>query len=426
MLETQLYFNFKDMFRAPRLALGRRMLVMLEALFASYIVFVVFTYLALLIDGNSFGSIWNKFHLLPPLFAHYSVGVVATVLIALARVFAIIAIWLGLTAVSKITIKEYKGDLFYSSKDGWKWAMKNWFPVFFGPISIAIVVGFFVLLAAAMGWLAQWPVLDIILYGLLFVIFLPTGLFLVFSALAFMVGSFMSPGIVACAEEDTMGSMFGSYTLLWNQPVRLLVYTLLIVVSAIIGYHIFQIFILSAFKLVEMVFGHESIMGDAYMAVKQVGMDLFGNYSFLPSNVFCHFNLSHEMLEIPECLSSVFAVSSGGCGGCGGCGTAAPVISATVTQTITGVLVGLITLLAHFAIPAYALATLATGFSTSFIVLTKHKDDQDLIKRKDADERAEAEAAEADEEAEKQVDSDESHSDTDSDEKTDDGETEKE
>jgi len=43
MLETQLYFNFKDLFRAPRLALGRRMLVMLEALFISYLAYVIFT-----------------------------------------------------------------------------------------------------------------------------------------------------------------------------------------------------------------------------------------------------------------------------------------------------------------------------------------------------------------------------------------------
>ena len=396
MLETQLYFNFKDMFRAPRLALGRRMLVMLEALFISYVAFVVLTYLALLVDGNSFGSIWNKYHLLPSCCITASMGFFARILISLSYVISVVVIWLGLTSVAKITIKEYKGDLFYSSRDGWKWATKNWFPVFFGPISIGVVIGFFVLLAALFGWLAQWPVLDIIFYGLLFVIFLPTALFLTFSALAFTVGVIMSPSIVACAEEDTMGSMFGSYTLLWNQPVRLIGYTILIVLAAMMGYQIFYLFILSSFKFIEMVFGHEMIMGNAYIAVKQVGMDLFGNYSFLPSNLFASTCHDSACLLMPNCLSSVFEPVAAGCGGgCGGCASTAPsVISATITQTITGVLVGLFTLLAHLAVPAYALATLATGLSTSFIVLTKHKDDQDLIKRKDADERAEAEAAE--------------------------------
>lgn len=402
MLETQLYFNFKDMFRAPRLALGRRMLVMLEALFASYIVYVFMTYLALLVSGHTLGSIWNNFHLMPGCVYEF-VNTFGQVLLALSYVFAVVVIWLGLTSVAKITVKEYKGDLFYSSKDGWKWAMRNWFPVFFGPISIAIVVGFFVLLAALFGWLAQWPVLDILLYGLLFLIFVPTALFLTFSALAFVVGTLMSPSIVACAEEDTMGSMFGSYTLLWNQPVRLITYTLMIVVAAMVGYQIFYLFILSAFKFIEMVFGHEMIMGDAYLAIKQVGMDLFGNYSFLPQDLFAGFYCHSSCLVMPECLSSVFEPVAAGCGGggCGGCASAAPAMpSATLTQTITGVLTGIVTLLAHLAIPAYALATLGTGFATSFIVLTKHKDDQDLIKRKDADERAEAEAAEAEEEAE--------------------------
>ncbi len=397
MLETQLYFNFKDMFRAPRLALGRRMLVMLEALSISYLAFVVLTYLALLVDGNSFGSIWNSYHLLPSCCITASLGLFARILVSLSYVIAAVVIWLGLTSVAKITIKEYKGDLFYSSRDGWKWAMKNWFPVFFGPISIGIVIGFFVLLAALFGWLGQWPVLDIIFYGLLFVIFLPTALFLTFSALAFGVGLFMSPSIVACAEEDTMGSMFGSYTLLWNQPVRLITYTLMTIVAAMIGYQIFYVFILSAFKFIEMVFGHEMVMGNAYVAIKQVGMDLFGNYAFLPSNLFANFTCDSSCLLMPDCLSSVFEPVATGCGGCAS--TAPEVLSATLTQTITGVLVGIFTLLAHLAVPAYALATLATGFATSFIVLTKHKDDQDLIKRKDADERAEAEAAEAEEEA---------------------------
>ncbi len=402
MLETQLDFNFRDLFRAPRLALGRRMMVMLEALFASYLVFVLFTYLALLVDGNSFGAIWNDFHLFPPLFVCYAISLLAKVFVIASYVFAFVAIWIGFTAVAKITIKEYKGDLFYSSKDGWKWAMNNWFPVFFGPISIAIVVGFFVVLAGIFGWLAQWPVLDILLYGLLFVIFVPTALFLTFSALALVTSIVMSPSIVACAEEDTMGSMFGSYTLLWNQPIRLILYTLITVVAAFIGYHIFCIFILSAFKFLEMVFGHEMIMGNAFVAIKQVGMDLFGNYSFLPTDIFHKLNLNFSWLEIPDCLTRVFEVSqASGCGtsaGCGGCASAPPVISATVTQTITGVLVGIISLLAFLAVPAYTLSTLATGFATSFIVLTKHKDDQDLIARKDADERAEAEAAEAEEE----------------------------
>ncbi|MCF7825569.1 MAG: hypothetical protein K9N29_02875 [Candidatus Marinimicrobia bacterium] len=400
MLETQLYFNFKDMFRAPRLALGRRMLVMLEALFVSYLAFVILTYLALLVDGKSFGSIWTSYHLMPSCCITDSTGFFARTLVSLAYVISFVAIWLGLTSVAKITIKEYKGDLFYSSRDGWKWALKNWFPVFFGPISIAITVGFFVLLAALFGWLAQWPVLDIIFYGLMFVIFLPTALFLTFSALAFAVGVFMSPSIVACAEEDTMGSMFGSYTLLWNQPVRLITYTLMTILAAMIGYQIFYLFILSGFKFIEMVFGHEMIMGNAYVAIKQVGMDLFGNYSFLPSNVFGGFSCDSSCYLMPNCLSSIFAPAVSGCGGgCAGCAPAAPaVVSATLTQAISGVLVGFFTLLAHLAVPAYALATLATGFSTSFIVLTKHKDDQDLIKRKDADERAEAEAAEAEEE----------------------------
>ncbi|MCF7824273.1 MAG: hypothetical protein K9N35_08890 [Candidatus Marinimicrobia bacterium] len=385
MLETQLYFNFKDMFRVPRLALGRRTLVMLEALLVAYVVHLSMAYAASLVEGNSFGSIWNHFHLMPTCVSCLITTTIGKFFIALSYIFTVITIALAATAVAKITIKEYKGNLFYSSKDGWKWAFKNWFPVFFGPISIAITIGFFVVLAGILGWLAQWPVLDILLYGFLFVIFLPTALFLVFSILALATGLFMSPSIVACAEEDTMGSMFSSYTLLWNQPVRLITYTVIITALAFFGYHIFYLFILSAFKLIRMIFGHELIMGDAFIAIKQVGLDLFGNFNFLPS-----------YYEIPACLTPA-CIPEACCGGCG----SAPIISTTFTQAVSGVLVAFVSLAAYLAIPAYALSTLATGFATSFIVLTKNKDDQDLIARKDADDRAEEEAERETEDEEK-------------------------
>lgn len=383
MLETQLYFNFKDMFRAPRLALGRRMLVMLEALFGGYLVMLVFTYLALLIDGQSFGSIWADHHLLPPI-CLCGAGVLAKILLYLAYAVVFIFIYLGFTAVSKITIKEYKGDLFYSARDGWSWAVKHWFPVFFGPVSILIVIAFFLVLAAIFGWFAQWPVLDIIFYGLLFILFLPTAVFLAFSALSFLVSVIMSPSIVACAEEDTMGSMFGSYTLLWNQPLRFLTYLFIIIVISMLGYHIYGLFIFSGFKLLEMVFGHHWFMGEHFLAVKQVGVSLFGNYDFLPT-----------YFDIPCCLDVV---------------RESPDVSTGVTATITGVLIGIISLLGFLSIPAYTLATLATGLATEFIVLTKFKDDDDLIKRKDEDERAEEEESAEDDEGTPPVESEDQQS----------------
>jgi hypothetical protein len=382
MLETQLYFNYKDLFRAPRLALGRRALVILEALFLSYTVMLGMTYLGLLIEGNSFGSIWNDHHLLPTLMNCPMSGV-GKYFTYLGRSISFILIVLGMTAVAKITIKEYKGNLFYSSKDGWNWALKNWFPVFFGPISIAIIISFFVILAAIMGWLSQWPVLDILVYGLLFVVFVPTAIFLAFSCLALISGLIMSPSIVAVAEEDTMGSMFGAYTLLWNQPVRFVGYLLIVSVSAFIGYHLLYLFVLSGFKFLEMVFGHSSIMGSSYLAITQVGQDLFSDFNLLPS-----------YFAIPDCLVMACDPSE--------------YVAPTLTQSITGVITGIITFLVILSVPAYAISTIATGLATSFIVLTKHKDDQDLIKRKDADERAEEEALKAEDEGEGEESAEES------------------
>lgn len=382
MLKTALHWNYKDVFRAPRLGLGKRMLVMLEANLIGYLLYLILIYLGQMMDGQGFSSTWGNYALLP-FIPFWNMGPSTMILGWLASLIWFMAIYTGFAAIAKITIKEFKGDLFYSSNDGWKYAMKKAFPVFMGPISILLVIAFFVVLAGVFGWLAQWPVLDILIYGLLFVLFLPTAVFLVYSLLSFAVGILFSPSIVSCAEEDTMGSMFGSFTLLWNQPWRLLLYTLLLAILTFIGYHILLVFLVLGFQFLELVFGQHWLMGETFFQVKATVMGLFPGLGF--NQIACYPDCVYGewMVSLQQMFAGDMAATTGG-----------------VTTTITGVLVGIVSFIAMLLVPSYGLSIFASGMATIFIVLTKFKDDDDLIERKDEDERKEEEEKEEEDESE--------------------------
>ena len=68
-----LYFDFRDIFRAPRLALsGKKIWIFIVGNLAGYIVYWVFTYLSLVMSGIEFGDALSKYGLYPCLFGNDS------------------------------------------------------------------------------------------------------------------------------------------------------------------------------------------------------------------------------------------------------------------------------------------------------------------------------------------------------------------
>ena len=68
-----LYFDFRDIFRAPRLALsGKKIWIFIVGNLAGYIVYWVFTYLSLVMSGIEFGDALSRYGLYPCLFGNDS------------------------------------------------------------------------------------------------------------------------------------------------------------------------------------------------------------------------------------------------------------------------------------------------------------------------------------------------------------------
>ena len=66
-----LHFNFKDIFRAPRLALsGKKIWIFIIGNLVGFISYWIITYLALMLSGLSFGDMVGKYGLYPSISGH--------------------------------------------------------------------------------------------------------------------------------------------------------------------------------------------------------------------------------------------------------------------------------------------------------------------------------------------------------------------
>ncbi|RKY44094.1 MAG: hypothetical protein DRP88_08600, partial [Candidatus Neomarinimicrobiota bacterium] len=210
----KLYFDIRDIFRVPRLSLsGKKIWVNLIGLIAGYAVYLILSYVALLANGQPLSEIWQTHYFFPCLFAVniaiqwyawliYAIGIAAWVLIFL----------LTSTAVSRITYKQLKGDEFFSSGDSFRFVKKHWTAPIMGPISVILIIAFFIVLAIIAAWIAKWPVLDILFLGLPYLLYFIVAVFVVYTAVVLIVSLLLSPSIVATAEEDTMETVFQSYS----------------------------------------------------------------------------------------------------------------------------------------------------------------------------------------------------------------------
>ncbi len=111
------YFDFRDIFLAPRVGLsGKKIWVASVGLLLAHLGYAVFTYLARIATGMTLSGIWTTQGLWPvPAFTQYSWPGWALQLIGLG--FAAVVMMLTATAVSSLAYQQFKGDDFYSSGD---------------------------------------------------------------------------------------------------------------------------------------------------------------------------------------------------------------------------------------------------------------------------------------------------------------------
>jgi len=389
-----LYFDIRDIFRTPRLALsGKKIWVHLVGLGLGWVIYLIFSYLALIANGQTITEIWNVHFLFPCLWnVNLPITWYAWLIYWIGLLFWVIIFFLASLAVSRITYKQLKGDEFYSSGDSIKYIKKHGAAVIMGPVSILIIMAFFIIMAIVAAWIAKWPVLDILFLGLPYLLYFIVAIFVVYTAIVFMVSLILAPSIVGTAEEDTMETVFQSYSTLWAQPWRLVFYEAIVVALGALATFIYSYAMIVGYRFFNLIFGQSWLMGGKLSRItEQASSYIFGVNSPLTPFISKIFNLF-----TPASLGMVRP------------------LYLTSTDIITIVMLTLALLIIGGSAIAYLLSNFSVGQSLIYIILRRKKDDEDLVERKDEDELEEEEEDELPEDTDETSD-DSSESETESD-----------
>ena len=367
----KLYFDVRDIFRAPRLALsGKKVIIFMQANLVGYAVYWVLNYLGAAVHGMAFSDTWAAYGLYPCLLSLDSLSGIACLLYWMGAAFWFYAISLGATAVSRVTYKQLKGDEFYSGGDAWSYVKKHWHPVIFSSISLALILAFLFFLAAIFALLGKIPYVGEFLFVLPYFLYFFGSVFTIYTGIVFLVALVYTPAIVGTYEEDTMGTVWHNFSITWGQPWRIILYHAALVPVLVLGAYLFSHAWISGYGLINAVYSHEWFMGSKLLNV--VG---WATQAVHPG----------ALCSLLGNICSICSACYAGCASCGSLLTSSGVALSGTEQVAAFILAVFLFLLIVSAV-SYTMAVLSVGETLMFIIFKKRSDDDNLLERKDEEE----------------------------------------
>ncbi len=229
------YFNYKDLFKAPRMAIGpQRISLATLGIIVAHVVYLVFTYISIMLGGYSISAIWTRFGLFPcaygwslPFYSYilYWIGLIVTGYILL----------LMSTAVSRAAYMHLRENLFYTYQQALKFTKGKALSVAGIYVTFLVLILPFIIGAIIMALIGRIPWFGELLNAFATLPYIFAGMVLVFFTLSLFVSFFFGPIILSTSEEDGFGAAVQSLHLTWGQPWRLITYGVTIFLLEIFG-----------------------------------------------------------------------------------------------------------------------------------------------------------------------------------------------
>lgn len=369
----ELYFDFRDLFRAPRIAFSLQRIWMNGiGLFAGYLIYLIFAYVSLLIGGYSYGYVWSIAGLLPCAFAlpvpWYALIIYIAGLIAFAAV-----ILLTNTAVARVVYMTLRDELFYTWTQAYKFAFKKWISSIGSMITFLIMIAFFVMAALVMGFIGRIPFVGELGTALLIIPYLFATVLLLFVFLTFIVAMFFVPAIIATSDEDALGGVFQSFSITFNQPWRIVFYIAVTSVLYIVGFFLFVLALKVSYALFINLF--QIGMGDKISKINEAALyvidnalpAVFGWLQALPCNMQSWVYMCSQHPTLGQMPGSII---------------------------VSGYILGIFLLVIAGAAIAYAEAIGNAGFTIIYVILYKLQEKENLLEREDEELKEEEEREE--------------------------------
>jgi hypothetical protein len=379
----ELHFNFRDLFRAARIGFSlQRIWVNGTGLLAGFLLYLVISYVSLLVGGYGFGQVWSHMGLLPCAFA-MPMPWYGTVIYVFGLIVLFAFLLLTNTAVSRVVYMNLRDELFYTWTQAYKFAFRKWISSLGSMFTFLLIIVFFVIAALVMGLFGRIPFVGELGTALLTIPYIFAALLLFFIILAFMVATFFVPAIIATSDEDALGGVFQSFSITFNQPWRIILYTAIVGVLEVVGFFLFA----AALKISYFIFIDlfRVGMGEKILEIQQYAFYLvdnalpvvYGRLQCLPGDWGNWIYLASQHPAVAD---------------------------TTGAMVLSGYIVGIFMLILGGAAVAYAEAIGNSGLTIIYIILYKLQERENLLEREDEElkEEEEEEEQEASEEPEKE------------------------
>jgi hypothetical protein len=366
----QLHFNFKDIFRSARLAFSiQRIWLNGLGLLAGYLLYLIFSYISLLVAGYDFSTIWGRLGLLPCAFAMV-VPWYSTLLYVFALLVFLAVILLTNTAVSRVVYMTLRDELFYTWNQALKFAWKKWISSLGAMLTFLFIIAFFVIGGLVMAFIGRIPFVGEIGTVLFTIPYIFAALLLFCICLSFGVALFFVPAILATSDEDALGGVFQSFSITFNQPWRILAYLSLLSLIYLFGILLFGLVMKISYHIFTILFSLG--MGEKMVLVQQQALHVLDRalpavYTWahsLPGNIggYIYLNNPHPMV---------------------------PAMPFTVV--LSGYIFGIFLLFLAGVVLAYGEAIMNSGLTIIYVILYKLQEKESLLEREDEELKEEEE-----------------------------------
>ena len=366
---VQMRFDYRDIFRSPRLAFSlQRVWIQFVGMGVGYIGYLILTYVSLLTAGASLPTSWEKYGLLPCLYAAGgSFPWYAWIVFAIGCLFLVAAYLVTSTAVSRAVYMMLKGNNFYTWREAFKVAFKKIGSTLMTPVAMIILILCFVIGAWVVGLLGRIPYVGWLGLSLFTFFWMAAALFLFFLAIVFGVSLILVPAILATTDEDAFEAVFQTFSSAWGQPWRFVLYEFMTVALTLVSFGILAFAVKRAFFIMKALFAFA--MGDKFINLAAHGMYLLQKWVLLSQDL----------------ITSLF-------------GPVAPAIyfvrefyplELSPVLTISAYLFAISMVIVGGWVLAYGLSTFNVGNTLTYLVMRKKKDDENLLERKDKEEEEE-------------------------------------
>lgn len=255
----KLRFNFMDVFSAARLGFnGKKIQIGTIGVFLGFIIYSLFSYFGFLISKWQWVEIWRQYKYCPIPYPFHTVhfNVWGWIIWAIGLLGAFFILTVTLTAISKTTYEQLKGDEFYEVREAFKFGFKYWKGSFLAPITLIIFIAIIVVMGILWGWwIGRIPYAGQLLTGIFSPFLFAAALFVVYLAVIFFVSLIISPAVVSTTKSDTFDTLFENFSVINSQTWRFVLWEWILKATTCIGAFIFGFFLKKSLTVMHLAIG---------------------------------------------------------------------------------------------------------------------------------------------------------------------------